>query len=411
MKIVVLCPHFAPDTAPTGTVMTGIVEGLVARGHEIHVVTSLPWYRHHAIEAGWSGRVIRREVTDWGSITRVHPFAGGDKKNLLRRALGFVGFTALAGLAALRPGGWCRKVDAVLAMSPPLTLGLTGWLVAKFRRGRFVFNIQDVFPDAAVKTGAISNPSIIWVASFLERVSYRSADVVTVLSDDLAANVNSKLSLKAKTSTHVEVIPNFVDTKVLAPVDGTPYRSEYGLGPGPVVMYAGNLGYSQSIDLVIGLAERRPDISVVINGDGAMREIVREAAERLENLHYVGYQPAERLAEVLSAADIHLVPLRSGLGSVSVPSKTYSVLAVGRPVIASIDEDSAISQLLEDAHGGISVPPDDLDALLQAVDRLVSDEVERTNMGENGRKWVAQHASPASAAAAYERVLSGPNIG
>ena len=411
MKIVVLCPHFAPDTAPTGTVMTGIVEGLVARGHEIHVVTSLPWYRHHAIEAGWSGRVIRREVTDWGSITRVHPFSGGDKKNLLRRALGFVGFTALAGLAALRPGGWCRRVDAVFAMSPPLTLGLTGWLVAKFRRGRFVFNIQDVFPDAAIQTGAISNPSIIRVASFLERVSYRSADVVTVLSDDLAANVNSKLSLKAKTSTHVEVIPNFVDTKVLAPVDGTPYRSEYGLGPGPVVMYAGNLGYSQSIDLVIGLAERRPDISVVINGDGAMREIVREAAERLENLHYVGYQPAERLAEVLSAADIHLVPLRSELGSVSVPSKTYSVLAVGRPVIASIDEDSAISQLLEDAHGGISVPPDDLDALLQAVDRLVSDEVERTNMGENGRKWVAQHASPASAAAAYERVLSGPNIG
>ena len=74
MKIVVLCPHFAPDTAPTGTVMTGIVEGLVDRGHEIHVVTSLPWYRDHQIEEEWTGRLSRTETTEWGSITRVHPF-------------------------------------------------------------------------------------------------------------------------------------------------------------------------------------------------------------------------------------------------------------------------------------------------------------------------------------------------
>ncbi len=411
MKVVVLCPHFAPDTAPTGTVMTGIVAGLTERGHEVHVVTSLPWYRSHAIESGWSGRLIRREVTEWGSITRVHPFPGGDKTNLLRRALGFVGFTALAGLAALRPGGWCRKIDAVLAMSPPLTLGLTGWLVSRIRRGRFVFNIQDVFPDAAIQTGAITNPVIIRVASLLERVSYRCSDAVTVLSDDLAANVNSKLSEKAKLTTSVEVIPNFVDTKFLAPVDGTAYREEFGLGAGPVVMYAGNLGYSQSIDLVIGLAEQRPHLTVVINGDGAMREIVREAAERLDNLVVVGYQPAERLAEVLSAADIHLVPLRTGLGSVSVPSKTYSVLAVGKPVIASIDGDSAISRLLDEADAGIRVPPDDLDALVKAVDRLVNDGAECEKFGENGRKWVVEHASPGAAASDYERVLSGRQIG
>ncbi|MGA0885809.1 MAG: glycosyltransferase WbuB, partial [Ilumatobacteraceae bacterium] len=77
MKILVLCPHFAPDTAPTGTVMTGIVDGLRARGHEIHIVTSLPWYRHHQVEQGWTGRLVRTELTDWGSITRVHPFPSG----------------------------------------------------------------------------------------------------------------------------------------------------------------------------------------------------------------------------------------------------------------------------------------------------------------------------------------------
>jgi len=315
MKILVLCPHFAPDTAPTGTVMTGIVDGLRTRGHEIHIVTSLPWYRHHQVVQGWTGRLVRTELTDWGSITRVHPFPSGDKRNLFRRAVGFIGFTLLAGLAAVRPGGWFRKVDAVFAMSPPLTLGLTGWLIAKVRRGRFVFNIQDVFPDAAIQTGAITNAQVIRIASALERLSYRRADVVTVLSEDLAENVLAKLATGSPTSTDVVVIPNFVDTEKLAPTDGDRYRAEFDLGIGPLVMYAGNLGYSQSLDLMIRLAEQRPDITVVVNGDGAMRETIVAATARVPNLRYIGYQPAERLAEVLSAADIHVVPLRTGLGS------------------------------------------------------------------------------------------------
>ena len=107
--------------------MTRIVGELAARGHELHVVTALPWYRHHAIEPGWSGRLVRREPTRLGHRSRrVHPFPGGDKRNLLRRAAGFAGFSALAGWAGLGAGGWFRRADAVIAMSPPLTLGLTG---------------------------------------------------------------------------------------------------------------------------------------------------------------------------------------------------------------------------------------------------------------------------------------------
>ncbi len=163
-RVVVLCPHFDPDTAPTGVVMSRIVRELVALGDEVHVVTSLPWYRTHAIEAGWTGRLVRREVTPWGSITRVHPFPGDDKTDLLRRALGFLGYTALAGVEALRIGRPLSRVDAVIAMSPPITLGLTGWLVSRLRRGRLIFNIQDVFPDAAVETGAITNRRIVSAA-------------------------------------------------------------------------------------------------------------------------------------------------------------------------------------------------------------------------------------------------------
>ena len=274
MKIVVLCPHFAPDTAPTGTVMTRIVDELARRGHELHVVTSLPWYAAHSVEPEWLGRWIRTERVASGSITRVQPFPGADKSNLARRAVGFIGFSLLATVAAMRSGGWFRRVDVVLAMSPPLTLGATGWIVGRVRRAPLVFNIQDVFPDAAIRTGAISSPLIVRLARRLERWSYRRAAAVTVLSEDLRRNVISKLA--PRFGDRVHVITNFVDTEAITPQNRmTTYRADLGIGDGPVVLYAGNVGFSQSLDLVVEAARRCPEITFVVNGDGAARAELR----------------------------------------------------------------------------------------------------------------------------------------
>jgi colanic acid biosynthesis glycosyl transferase WcaI len=406
VKIVVVCPHFAPDTAPTGTVMTRIVHELAALGHELHVVTSLPWYRAHAIEPGWGGRWIRTETTPWGSITRVHPFPGPDKSNLLRRALGFAGFSVLAGIAALRAGGWLRKADVVLAMSPPLTLGLTGWLAGVPRRAPLVFNIQDVFPDAAVRTGAITNRRIIALAAWLERVSYHRARAVTVLSDDLRANVAAKVG--PARADRVHVIPNFVDTDAIRPLDrDTAYRRELGIGTEPVVLYAGNVGFSQSLDLVIEAARQLPDVTFLVNGDGAARRELEVSAAGVPNVRFSGYQPIERLAEVLATGDVHVVPLRTGLGDVSVPSKTYSSLAAGRPVVASIDAGSEIPRLLAAAAAGIAVPPDDPVAFVAALRELLDDPDRAGRLGASGRAWAVREASPAAVGAAYDAVLRG----
>jgi len=402
LRIIVLGPHFEPDTAPTGTILTRIVDELARRGHELHVVSSLPWYRDHAIEPGWDGRLVRREARVWGSIRRVHPFPGADKRNLARRALGFAGFSVLAGWAGLAAGGWWRRADAVISMSPPLTMGLTGRLVAWSHRAPQVFNIQDVFPDAAVASGAITNRAVIAVAAWLERVSYRLADAVTVLSDDLRTNVAGKIDEPAK----VHTIPNFVDTDRIRPGDRmTPYRVELGIGTEPVVLYAGNVGFSQSLDLLLETARGRPDITVLINGDGAARRDLEQRAAGLANVRFAGFVPDERLGELLATGDVHAVPLRRGLATVSVPSKTYSILAAGRPIVAAIDAGTEVPRILDASGAGIVVPPDDPARFAAAVGELLADPGQARRMGDRGRDWVLGAASPTVVAGTYEDLV------
>jgi colanic acid biosynthesis glycosyl transferase WcaI len=310
----------------------------------------------------------------------------------------------VAGLKAGRVRGIKDHVDAVIAMSPPLTLGLSGWLIAKGRRAPLVFNIQDVFPDAAIETGAITNSFVITASQWLEKLSYRAAKVVTVLSDDLRNNVAAKLP-----RTHnnkVVVIPNFVDTEAIRPLDRmTDYRNELGIDERLVVMYAGNVGFSQSLNLMLHAAQNFPEVAFVVNGSGAARASLEKDAEGLSNVIFGDYQPVERLAEVLATADIHAVLLKRGLGKVSVPSKTYSIMASGRAVIAAIDAGTEVTRLIEGAQCGVAVPPDDPEALTNALRKMLDNPADLRQLGERARGFVEQVASPASVARHYVAVI------
>ncbi len=399
MRILVLCPHFAPDTAPTGEVMTRIVDELGTLGHRLHVVTSLPWYEHHRIEPDWRGESVHHVETPWGVLTRVHPFPS-DKTNLVSRALGFAGFTALSGLTAAVTN---FRPEVVLAMSPPLTLGPAAIAIARMRRIPVVFNVQDIFPDVAIELGMMTSPTVVASARKLEQMTYAMSDAVTVLSDDLAANVQEKLPSRATTS--VRVIPNFVDTARIVPTSPeNAYRAELGLSGKKVVLYAGNIGFSQSLDLVVHAAQAFVDdesVAFVINGQGSARADVERAASSLPNVHFVDFQPRERLAEVLAAGDIHVIPLRKGLARSSVPSKTYSILAAGRPFVASVDEGTEVDLVAQRSKAGIAVPPDDPEAFTNALGRLLADNELTHTMGVAGRAWVESWASPSAVASAY----------
>ena len=245
---------------------------------------------------------------------------------------------------------------------------------------------------------------MIRIARWLELISYRSADAVTVLSADLRDNVVAKVG--AGRAARVRVIPNFVLTDDITPMDRlTAYRAELGIGSETVVMYAGNVGFSQSLDLLVHAAKAFPDVTFVINGEGAAKHQLVSRVAELSNVRLGDYQPMSRLAEVLATGDIHVVPLKAGLGSVSVPSKTYSILAAGRPALASIDAGTEVPRILRASGAGVSVLPDDPAAFISALGEMLADSDECQAMGRRGRKWVLGAASPRAVAQEYEALL------
>ncbi len=406
MKLLLFCPHFEPDLhAATGEVMSKLVHALADRGHHVDVVTSLPWYKGHDVDQEWRGRPWRIEKTPHGKIVRCWPFPV-DKNNIPARALGFAGFTGLTTMLALR----LSKPDVVMGMSPPIFLGDAAWTLAKRWKVPFVFNVQDIFPDVAVDLGALTNERVIAGAQRYERSMYRRADAVTVLSRDQAENVRAKLAAAESDPEKVHIIHNFADTDRVSVVDrNTDYRARHDLGQKTVVMYSGNVGLSQSFDLVEHAARHfadRPDVHFVINGEGAARGEVDAFAAELPNVTTADFVSREQISDALGTADLHLILLKAGLAQSSTPSKLYGILAAGRPVLASIDEGSEVSLTLDEGRCGRSVPPDDPSAFIAVLSEMLDDPVELAAMGGRAKTFVDQCLTPAAQAERFETLFS-----
>ena len=400
MRLLVITPHYEPDTAPTGLIITSLVSQWAEKGHQIEVITSLPWYEKHEISDQWKGRLVRKEENGPVTVTRLHPFPQ-EKSKTLRRAVSFLAFSLLALVVAIFKKG---PFDAVVALAPPLTLGNVGKALAVRHRCKLILNLQDIFPDVAIALGKVKSRFLIKSLQKYEKFTYSGSDALTVLSKDLEENVSNKIS-SMRIPPKVEVIPNFLISESIKPQSRyTKYREEYELGEKLVVMYAGNLGNSQSFELMIKAAEnheKREDVIYVINGSGVMSETLKDKATELRNLKVIDYQPIKRLPEVLATADIHIVPLRTGLGHMSVPSKIYSVFAAGRPVLASVDSETEIERIIRASGAGIAVQPDDFNSFRDKLEELIENSELREEMGNKARIWLEKWYSPEIIAGSY----------
>ncbi len=386
--------------------MTRLVQHLAERGHRLTVVTSLPWYRGHEVADGWRGRPWRVEETEWGRVLRCWPFPTR-KTNIKTRAAGFAAQTCLA--AAL--GVTRSRHDVVLAMTPPLFLAEAAWIAAKRMDAPLVLNTQDIFPDVAVELGAITNRRVVTALQRYEKAVYRRADAITVLSEDQQNNVVAKLpDTGSGGAGKVHIIKNFVDIERIRPVErDNGYRRKLGLVEKTVVMYSGNVGLSQSFELVRLAAEARldrPDLHFVINGEGAARPDIDRWASTLDNVTVVDFGPRQQVPEILGAADLHLILLKSGLAASSTPSKVYGILAAGRPILASVDVDSEVASIVHEADCGLSVPPECPDSFIAGLDALTADKHDLEQMGKQARAYAEGLQQPRDQAVAYEGLFA-----
>jgi colanic acid biosynthesis glycosyl transferase WcaI len=399
LRILLLTTYFQPDVAANGVIMSALTDEFVANGHEVTVLTTVPHYNINRVWPEYSGKLIFSERRGPLQIHRLYTYVAKDKANIAKRILAYGTFHLLSTIKA----STVPKHDVVLVPSPPLSNGIVADLVNRVRGIPFVYNVQDIWPDVAVRAGLVKNEATVRRLRRVEDYVYRRAAGITVLSEGFRRN----LLAKGVPDEKIQVIPNFVDTRLLTPQPKeNSFSKKHGLENHFVVLFAGNMGFSQGLETVVDAARILKDITnikflMIGNGAGRASAELHMRDLGLQNMNFMPYQPSEELPSIYGTADICLIPLRRGFATESVPSKLNSIMAAGKPAIASIDRDSETWELLDRSKSGICIEPENAKLLANAILQYYGDLNARISAGRNGRNWAETEFCPTTIARKY----------
>lgn len=389
MHVLLITPYYAPDLGPSAPLLTMLSEDLVASGHQVTVLTSVPHFPTGQVASEYRGRAWRWEILNGVRICRVW-VPSGNRANLRHRLLTFVVYQVLASLVGLR-----LTYDVALVINPAIETGLPFALLVWLRRKPCIYGVWDLYPEVGVQLGVFRSSIVIALVRSLEDFCLQRAALVQALSDGFLPNLQARKGSPA----NLLVIPPWLDTGFIQPLPRrNAFSKEFSLDDYFTILYAGNLGLSQGLGNVLSAAHllaAHSEIRFVFVGDGAQRkELVAQSRQlRLTNVQFIPFQPRERLPEVLATADLSLISLQAGIGNGSLPSKSFPILASGRPVLAIVDQDSSIYNLIQQSDAGVTVAPSDPQGLVNSVLTLLEDPERRQQMGQAGRDYVVQHHS------------------
>lgn len=393
MKVLFVNQYFWPDAAATAQLLTDLGEDLVARDWSVRAVAGRGRY------AGGAGTLAGRERWRGVEIWRVACTDFG-RGSALGRATDYVTFLASASLAIV----FGRRPDVVVCLSTPPLVAALG-LVARLRGARFVYKVEDLYPDVAVALGTFRAGSA--PARLFGRVSalvLRKADAVVALDGAM------RRALTARGARRVEVIPNWADGDGIRPNRdaGTRFREANGLEGRFVALYSGNLGLAHRFDAVIGAARAltavRPDIVFLFVGGGPRLGEVRALAAGLPNVRFMPYQPREALGELYNAADVHLVTLRDEVAGLLVPSKYAAALAAGKPVLLVGGEGADLWREVGEERLGWRCPHE-VEAVLAAIKEAAQVPEARQECGRRAREVFEARYDRRAATARWAELL------
>lgn len=380
MHILLLNEYYPPDTSATAKMAAQVAETL-ARRHEVTVVAGRPSYDPDEF---YPFSFLRREKRNNVNVECVGSTAY-PRHAMRRRVSNYLSYLALAvpRALALRP-------DLVLAMTDPPIAGIAGAFVARVACRPFVYNIRDLYPDMAIG-GDIVRPAK-WVERWekMHRQALNQAARVIVLGDDMRERIVSKGIAPEK----VVVVRDGATVQSAMPGQQDPIVAEIRCGFPFVVLHAGNLGFYGAWDTLLKAARilRNEDTGLVFVGGGANRDSISAAANGIPNIRFLPFRPAEQVPHVMMAGDLHVITVRRGLEGVVVPSKLYSTLAAGRPVLAVAPSGSDVARIVVESGCGLAADPDDPLAVAQAIRQLRGDPARLATMALRAREVADRYA-------------------
>ena len=406
MNILYVSQNFPPEIGAASARAFELSRHWVANGHQVVVLTGFPNYPTGSMN-DWrrenASRLTRRESIEGINVVRTWLWDIGDRR-VRDRVLSYSSFwlsSSLRGVPIPRP-------DVIVASSPPLTVGLTGWWLGRIKRRPFVFDVRDLWPESITDLGALTNKSAAAralgsVAKFL----YRKADRIVVTSDA----TREALAASGAALARITTIPNGVETQIFLPRDSADAtRKELGLSGKFVVSFIGTIGLAQDIDVVIRSASRLQvsldAVHLLFVGEGPMKRHAMDAVARqgLSNVTFLPGQGRDGIPKLVQASDACLVTLRKAdVNGVVIPVRMLEFMSCGRPVVLCAEGQSA--RMLREAKAGLVIGQGNDAALAAAVVRLSRDKELRRKMGANGRRYIVQNYSREQTAHRYLEVL------
>lgn len=406
MKILKLSAYCSPEQVSSSHLSKDLTEAFLANGITVENYVPTPT-RGVSKEVREKYKKVKYEELENGKII-IHRFSMfGEGRNPIQRAFRYV----LVNIIQYIKGSHAKDIDVIYAGSTPPTQGLLCGLVKKRLKVPFVYNLQDIFPDSLVNAGMTQKGSFIWkTGRIIEDFTYSHADKIITISDDFKRNIMEKGVPEEK----IVVIPNWVNTDNVYPVEreSNILFDRYNLDRSKFyICYSGNIGHSQNLELLLETAKlirnKLPDIVFVLIGEGAAKEELVELVKKngLDNIVILPFQPYEDIAHVFSLGDVGLIISKPGIGGSSVPSKTWSIMAASRPILASFDRDSELAKLIETTKSGIVVEENTADGLGNAIQYLYANQSMGAKMGKNGNIYVHTTLNKDFCTQGYVKVL------
>lgn len=381
MKILILTQWYPPEP---GLLMQEFAQTLMAHGHQVTVLTGFPNFPSGQLYPGYRVHLLQKETISGVPVVRV-PLYPEHSRSGIKRAINYLSFA----LSAATLGGCAvSKPDVMFVYHPPLTIGIPAYVLSRVWRIPFVYQIQDMWPETLSATRMLNNTAVLKIIGRFAKWVYERAAALCVISPGFHAN----LIEKGVPADKVHVVSNWVDPEAYYVADPDPdLAEELRLSKRFNVMFAGIFGAAQGLEVVLEAAKllrNFKDIQFVLVGDGmALPGLKKMASDQsLNNVLFPGRYPQDCMPGLYALADVLLVHLKDDpLFSITIPHKTLTYLASGKPILAAVAGDTA--NVVTQAGAGIACPPGDPEALAEAVRKLYHFErVKLQRMGLNGRR-------------------------